>query len=231
MTSPVAKQCQTCRCRNVAVLHARRLWTILVHTSPWILILPGMVSVSTIGASYRMFWPVVAASYYERIGTWILGAAFVAATTCWVLRGDFFHLWLVCLTGVFFCRALQFAGSEFGAAVAIAILIGYALVKFDDMQPYLQQRLVVSLLVGGLVCQCLPLLVTHDLWVAFTQLGIWRNRIHVAAMLSGRSMILLAIICSEIMSRTGWIANAESPPFSLEAASFNPEATQPRRAA
>ena len=92
---------------------------------------------------------------------------------------------------------------------------------------------MVSLLVGGLVCQCLPLLVPHDLWAPFAQLGIWRYRIYVATMLSGRSMILLAVIGSEVMSRAGWITACEPSRLTIDSAAFNPAhpLPEPRRVA
>lgn len=198
------------RFRGSAVEHAQRLWAVMSRFSPWVLALPVLAILSTTGNFYRYFWGIRPDSDYTALGVALSAAAFVTAATCWVLRGDFFHRWLIYLTGCLWCRAIDLAGSELGAAVAVTILIWYALVKYEELRPYLQSRLLVSLLLGSLLCQCLPWLLNLDTSVWMLRLGIWPQRAETAMIFAGRIMLLIAVVASEVMCRVGRILGVGS---------------------
>ncbi|WP_339912322.1 hypothetical protein [Symmachiella dynata] len=202
------------------VAQTLRLRAVLRHFSPWVLIVPAIAIASTMGSLYSYFWPVGQPSLLLPITTALAATSFMTAATCWVLRGDLFHRWLIYLTGCFWYQAIDFSGSKLGAAIALAILICYALANFEVLRPYLQNRLVVSLLVASLLCQCLPMLMTAEVWSWGVRVGLWPYRVNSAMMLSGRLMLLMTIVVSEVLSRTGRLSIERS--HSATAADVSP---------
>ena len=194
------------RLLGAAAEQAQRLWAVMSRFSPWVLVLPALAVSSTIGGLYRMVWAVHPPSVYDSLGALLAAGAFVTAASCWVLRGDFFHRWMIYLSGCLWCRAIDLAGTKLGAAVAILILLWYALVKYEEMRPYLQSRLLVSLLVGSLMCQCLPWLFTTSVSAWAMSLGLWPDRVAIATTLAGRIMLWTSILVSEVLCRAGRIA-------------------------
>ena len=216
-----------------------RLRAVMRHFSPWVLAVPAVAIASTMGSLYGYFWPVGQPSLLVPFTTAMAATSFMTAATCWVLRGDLFHRWLIYLTGCFWYRAIDLSGSKLGAAIALAILICYALAKFEELRPYLQNRLVVSLLVGSLLCQCLPMLMTSEVWSWGVQVGLWPYRVSTAMVLSGRMLLLMTIVASEVLSRTGRLsiertisaAVAEVSPFQPSQSVAGPVRPSARKAA
>ncbi|QDT50853.1 hypothetical protein Pan258_49350 [Symmachiella dynata] len=202
------------------VAHMLRLRAVLRHFSPWVLVVPAIAIASTMGSLYGYFWPAGQPSLLLPFTTALAATSFMTAATCWVLRGDLFHRWLIYLTGCFWYRSVDMSAGKLGTALVLTILICYALAKFDDLRPYLQNRLVVSLLVASLLCQCLPMLMTSEVWSWGVRVGLWPYRVNSAMMLSGRLMLLMTIVASEVLSRTGRLSIERS--HSATAADVSP---------
>lgn len=203
-----------------------RLRAVLRHFSLWVLVVPAIAIASTMGSLYGYFWPAAHPSLLLPLTTALAATSFMTAATCWVLRGDLFHRWLIYLTGCFWFQAIDFSGSKLGTALALAILICYALAKFEALRPYLQNRLVVSLLVGSLLCQCLPMLMTSEVWSWGVRVGLWPYRVNSAMMLTGRLMLLMTIVVSEVLSRTGRLSIEQSlTATAVEVSPFHPPQT------
>jgi len=190
-------------------LHAGRLQRVIAKFSPWFLLAPLFVMSTTVGQLFHRLWPHYSLEFYQPHGKLLLSLAFIAAVTFWVLRGEVFHRWLLFLFAYLLCRSLDMVGSPLTTAVVILWLTGYAAIKYEEMRPYLESRLLISLLVASLICRGVPLLIPNGLWIQLCEFGIWPQRIEITSMLATRLMLLLTVLSSEVMSRMGYITMAE----------------------
>ncbi len=183
--------------------HAKNFWTVLRSCSPWMLLIPVAAAVTCLQWFFPEIWRYNSSQWFQRTSAWVLAVSFVATVTMWVLRGDDFHRWMIFVIACLLSRVLQMAGTEVWVTIGLGLLVWWASVNFEPLRPYLENRLLTSLLLGATLCMILPGLVPHAFWVAVAKYGFWQRRFAMVLPLVGHSTMLSAVACSEILWRSG----------------------------
>ncbi len=196
--------------RHSLAEHAGHSWELIRRCSTWVLLIPVVAVFSTIGKIYPWIWLYESPPWFQQMGAYLLGIAFVAGVTCWVLRGEFFHRWLICVIACLLCRALQLSGTRTGVAIVLLILVWQGSVRFAQLRPYLDNRILASLLCSGMLCYAFPLLLPQSpaFWMHLGQYGVWQRRISAILPFVGQVLLLLSVLGSEILWRCGKISAA-----------------------
>ena len=94
-----------------------------------------------------------------------------AALRYLVTRHNFF-LWSTGLMGLIMCREIHFAGTDPGIYIGLLLLFGIALLKYDTLKDYLDNPLVINLLLIGFFTYVLSQTIDQRWWKGIPGEGI-----------------------------------------------------------
>ena len=86
-----------------------------------------------------------------------------AALRYFITRHNFF-LWGTGLMGLVMCREIHFVGTDPGMYFGMLMLLGIALLKYDKFKDYLDNPLVINLLLVGFFTYVLSQTIDHRWW-------------------------------------------------------------------
>ena len=129
----------------------------------WSLLLPlAMTSV---------LWILVAAGGYKygrkelEAAAIIVTCLFVLAVTLrYLLTRHTFFLWSTGLMFLIMCREIHFEGTDPGIYIGMLLLFGIALLKYDTLKDYLDNPLVINLLLIGFFTYFLSVTIDQRWW-------------------------------------------------------------------
>ena len=129
----------------------------------WYLLIPLLVT--------SALWTLIAAGGYK-YGRKELEAAAIVISSLFMLtavlrylitRHNFF-LWSTGLMGLIMCREIHFAGTGLGIYLGLLLLFGIALLKYDTLKDYLNNPLVINLLLIGFFTYVLSQTIDQRWW-------------------------------------------------------------------
>lgn len=196
-------------CRRTAY-HAGNLRRVFGSFSIWGLVLP--IGIVVLVASCSHAWWYYARPWQQEVyRPWILGIGFLAATTFWIMRGEEFHRWSMLVIGALYCCEVQLDGI-WPAAYFVPILLAWnGSLNYQQLRPYVESRLVVSLFGCGLIGCCSAMILRWEFWGEAPRRLIWWIGIEQAQATLGDVMITGAVIASEILWRLGLLETDEFP--------------------
>ncbi len=118
-----------------------------------------------------LLWILIATGDYP-YGRKELEPAAIAVSSFFVLtavlrymitRHNFF-LWSTGLMGLILCREIHFAGTDPGIYIGLLLLFGIALLKYDTLKNYLDNPLVINLLLIGFFTYVLSQTIDQRWW-------------------------------------------------------------------
>ena len=141
--------------KNFKVLHRRiNYWSLLVP----------LVATATL-------WIVVAKGDYPygrkelEPAAIVVSCLFMLATALrYLITRHKFFLWGTGLMGLIMCREIHFAGTDPGIYMGLLLLAGIALLKYDTLKDYLDNPLVINLLLIGFFTYFLSVTIDQRWW-------------------------------------------------------------------
>ena len=141
--------------KNFVVLHQ--------EINYWSLLIPLVITLA--------LWILIAAGGYTLGRKELEPAAIVvsclfmltAALRYCITRHNFF-LWSTGLMSLILCREIHFAGTDPGIYLGLLLLFGIALLKYDTLKDYLDNPLVINLLLIGFFTYFLSVTIDQRWW-------------------------------------------------------------------
>jgi len=100
----------------------------------------------------------------ERLALVLTSLFMVTVVVRFAISRHRFFLWGAGLMGVIFCREIHFQGTDFGIYLGLVLLLGIALLKYDALEDYLANPLVINLFVIGLFTYFLAQSIDQRWW-------------------------------------------------------------------
>jgi len=88
----------------------------------------------------------------------------LAAALRYLITRHNFFLWGTGLMGLIMCREIHFAGTDPGIYLGLLMLFGIALLKYDTLKDYLDNPLVINLLLIGIFTYVLSQTIDQRWW-------------------------------------------------------------------
>ena len=129
----------------------------------WLLLIPLVVT--------SALWTLIAAGGYQ-YGRKELEAAAIVVTCLFVLAAALrylitrhaFFIWTTGLMFLILCREIHFEGTDPGIYLGLLLLFGIALLKYDTLKDYLDNPLVINLLLIGFFTYFLSVTIDQRWW-------------------------------------------------------------------
>ena len=159
----------------------------------WSLLIPLVIT--------SVLWILIAAGGYTFGRKELEAAAIVvsclfmlaAALRYFITRHNFF-LWSTGLMGLIMCREIHFAGTDPGIYLGLLLLFGIALLKYDTLKDYLDNPLVINLLLIGFFTYFLSVTIDQRWWKGIPEEKIVHVPLEETLELLGHCIIGSAVV-------------------------------------
>ena len=148
-----------------------------------------------------VLWILIAAGGYTYGKKELEAAAIVvsclfmlAAAARYLITRHKFFLWSTGLMGLIMCREIHFEGTDPGIYLGLLLLFGIALLKYDTFKDYLDNPLVINLLLIGFFTYALSQTIDQRWWKGIPEEGIVHVPLEETLELLGHCIIGSAVI-------------------------------------
>ena len=159
----------------------------------WSLLVPLVVT--------SVLWIVIAVGGYPYGRKELEPAAIVvsclfmlAAALRYLITRHNFFLWSTGIMGLIMCREIHFAGTDPGIYIGLLLLFGIALLKYDTLKDYLDNPLVINLLLIGFFTYFLSVTIDQRWWKGIAEEKIVHVPLEETLELLGHCIIGSAVV-------------------------------------
>lgn len=177
--------------------HTETAARILRTTPPWVLLVPALGAVviyllNTLPAVA----PYLSKETAEITSPIILAVPLVIAAGLAATRPRVYYKWLALFALALFLRELHFQGTNTGFYIAIVLLIGWASFARDRLEPFISNKVVVTILMSMLWTYAVSKTFDRRIWDSLLTAGITNDLFEENLEIMGHIMFFLLVVAS-----------------------------------
>lgn len=178
--------------------------------SLWGLLVPVVTAAWIITQVSHPWWKFSQPEFQEVISPGILGTGFVASAMFWVLRGEFFHRWMILVMACLLICKAQPEQAEPVVYIAAVILLWSAATNLGKMRQIAASRICVTLLGGSVLCYTAMATCVYGWWSFLPGHGIWKANLQLTLESLGHAMSVTAVLGTEVLWRMGRLGESHA---------------------
>lgn len=177
--------------------HTETAARILRTTPPWVLLVPalGAVVIYLLNILPAVA-PYLSKETAEITSPIILAVPLVIAAGLAATRPHVYYKWLALFALALFLRELHFQGTNTGFYIAIVLLIGWASFARDRLEPFISNKVVVTILMSMLWTYAVSKTFDRRIWDSLLPAGITNDLFEENLEIMGHIMFFLLVVAS-----------------------------------
>lgn len=177
--------------------HTETAARILRTTPPWVLLVPalGAVVIYLLNILPAVA-PYLSKETAEITSPIILAVPLVIAAGLAATRPRVYYKWLALFALALFLRELHFQGTNTGFYIAIVLLIGWASFARDRLEPFISNKVVVTILMSMLWTYAVSKTFDRRIWDSLLPAGITNDLFEENLEIMGHIMFFLLVVAS-----------------------------------